>query len=1493
MMLMFILLCNLAITLTVGNTNNSVPINTKQFEEIELQLQLHTELSDGIDISRNLRLSYSFHKDYPDYNPNSNKLDSSNSEQNSAESRNSKYVELIVPKYSDNNKNAVLHEQLKSFYNLNIKNEVRKAGRVISVHSNSNNYGNRNGKSYSNSVLDTVKVQALQEFHTALRTGSLHEETDINSDSFDNRTKLLLESIQELLDQYEPCAFIEHYDKTDSTDNSNSVIPYNGNSKKPLSYYISNWYPGLLSVFFNEGKSSNADDDDSSNNSNEEDIIEIELYHNMFTYQPSNIYLVRPMANKENALPDKYSCVQTILDLDIMRYDLLPFEYENTFGKLLCRCKYTYLPLNLPDTNYFSFWGSMKALVDSAIASVKTCAVTDENLDNKSSFARELKRSHMIVIRNETDAHGDFNSDFADATPTFDHNRPPYSSSSRYSSSRYSSKGTLGKMEAGSVGSSSAVTDSTVLKKVSSCSEYITVAALKSLPLYDTTKKYLSSAIARYYSNIASSVISIRDYSTIFNTLVQHGSEVTRLAECSILLMNDKTLVDDDKDGGDTTINNTTSTVHTSTKYERPVRTTEPKEAGIIISNTTSTMNTNVEDGSGVSHRRLGTVRSPRSKKKTYLYRSNNPTKVFSVDENPVLLDIDYQDSSSGDPVDDKIVSAIKSIGYDSSLISEQSKSSKKLNTNIFELFHSQYKNAQRLLHNREDTEYRRWMKSLKFGNEIKAIKEAKVVYIYGSRLSLLSVKLSELLAKQKRNEIGIVVSIVDDPLSIVPHQNLQQIMNINNNILCHRPISTIRLLAIASIQETADINIIESSIIIKLLIQSCANVNHHKCDYNLFEESMSVLIGTGLVTFIEFPPYDVVKNVINGLPKDCIEVLLDRYSTVDSMITRIVSSDNVQSSRSILKLKLSTSFQATSVYKVSLKADNSVERKSGISIKSLVKLGIVDHQKKHLLNMLMGVPMWMLNNRNAEGGRIPSMMDDLMLLARRVKTKVMWSLVIKKLESNDLTRGIDYSVITDKLEGNKVYRIISRELKEHQADLSFGKFSFLNYGSNFGYFTTRLAIDFPNATIISLERDLYRATHAYNVSNALAINNSMVCNLQESDTTVLKNIYDSPELFRYQYQSSKQLLSLFTDSINMEAWGNIMGLVLSIAITSFLTVPSSAQVSWIMYSIYGQLYYRDNNPFNKQVADEIYVYSVNGLGADLADDSFFDHDTKQIVTQLNSLNTLQNHPQVAYQQFELTFLLHNTRVAAGGSTSVKFQTIPSEDDNQISVVRSDIVNMTRYVHHHYDYKRDGHKRTYTMRVFLNDSLTSSALEMIQDLSKAVVSIENNALRLSKVQEESGGLDQLESRYGFPHPLLRDDNINATFRRLMYSEQDSILLPLGSHTNNNHIVSVNLYRDSDTFPIPYTSIYGVTLISLIRLGLLESQRDKLFELFIRLPLYEDMAPWNIVIMGDVSIRDTSSHIEISSNLFILRDWITLTMTPRSLSLMQMYPKLIW
>lgn len=149
-------------------------------------------------------------------------------------------------------------------------------------------------------------------------------------------------------------------------------------------------------------------------------------------------------------------------------------------------------------------------------------------------------------------------------------------------------------------------------------------------------------------------------------------------------------------------------------------------------------------------------------------------------------------------------------------------------------------------------------------------------------------------------------------------------------------------------------------------------------------------------------------------------------------------------------------------------------------------------------------------------------------------------------------------------------------------------------------------------------------------------------------------------------------------------------------------------------------------------------------------------------------------------------------------------------------MVRVDIANMTRHVHHHFDYRKDGHTRTYTMHVVVNTTSTELA---------------------QGVMGSDPGLST--RKYDPPGVLSAQED-----------PQKSLELGLGQHVAWGRVVEVYLNRDTDGQFIPYTTLHGVTLIAAMRLGLLPALRQRAYDRFLSLPLYEDMAPWNIVFRGD-------------------------------------------
>jgi hypothetical protein len=96
---------------------------------------------------------------------------------------------------------------------------------------------------------------------------------------------------------------------------------------------------------------------------------------------------------------------------------------------------------------------------------------------------------------------------------------------------------------------------------------------------------------------------------------------------------------------------------------------------------------------------------------------------------------------------------------------------------------------------------------------------------------------------------------------------------------------------------------------------------------------------------------------------------------------------------------------------------------------------------------------------------------------------------------------------------------------------------------------------------------------------------------------------------------------------------------------------------------------------------------------------------------------------------------------------------------------------------------------------------------------------------------------------------LRNASSTASFLAAGGNERAVGLLPRGHHANNGDVVSVFLRRGVDDSLIPYVTLHGVSLIAMLRMQLVPLHRTRAYHQFVQLPLYEDMAPWNIVFVG--------------------------------------------
>ena len=432
-------------------------------------------------------------------------------------------------------------------------------------------------------------------------------------------------------------------------------------------------------------------------------------------------------------------------------------------------------------------------------------------------------------------------------------------------------------------------------------------------------------------------------------------------------------------------------------------------------------------------------------------------------------------------------------------------------------------------------------------------------------------------------------------------------------------------------------------------------------------------------------------------------------------------------------------------------------------------------------------------------------------------------------------------------------------------------RFSFVDHNSGSGYLSIQLAKKYPNATVLSLERNNLRVKRHIKVLQSLGVINNEVCEKNSDDASIYKNIYESPELFRFQMMGTG-FIEHFRDTDSISQWGSDMGSMLSSALTSFVNIPKSEQISVGMY-IFFDSFNSDFGFARGPLRPLRNVYAIDSLSSFESKVRHFSQfleqvkqnyqeslgekefcvigeptavlDNSQLIkpyspvvkTMKYGLNLgvssdyvhYWKHPTPFFHSFETNLLLSFAK-APSGNTKVKLTPL-FLNSQKSTIIRVDILNMTRKVHHHYESAKDGHKRTYTMRVVVNSSQSEEVTNLIGNPSLAISEPARSSVTLFKPSSY-----RLVDEYS-----RQEEKYPGGFK-----------LELGSHPNLDSIVTVNLMRDSTVpFYIPYTTIYGVTLITALRLGLESSQRDRLFSNFLRLPLYEDMAPWNVVLMGQV------------------------------------------
>ncbi|KAA0147510.1 hypothetical protein FNF31_07572 [Cafeteria roenbergensis] len=398
----------------------------------------------------------------------------------------------------------------------------------------------------------------------------------------------------------------------------------------------------------------------------------------------------------------------------------------------------------------------------------------------------------------------------------------------------------------------------------------------------------------------------------------------------------------------------------------------------------------------------------------------------------------------------------------------------------------------------------------------------------------------------------------------------------------------------------------------------------------------------------------------------------------------------------------------------------------------------------------------------------------------------------------------------------------------------SAGKFSAIDLESGAGALSLRLAQAYPEATVVSVEQSATLTDLHLAAAMRRGLGNAVLCRKQV-DPALVHSLYKSPEFLRF--------LTLGPDVLDLvrrhglSGAGDLLGYAMGSAATSFLRTPEAASLSLAFTSLFhsypdpdwiappaawGTPHGRQSSRHASAGARAGSPYAAAGAGAGVGEHAAMaplGGESAVVDPGFAGRFSLAFHPRPLFRRAEAR-ILSSLAKPPGGKLHVAATPVmaalpvaPDWPAMGSGVIRVDVVNMSRHVNHHFQSEKDGHDRTYTLIVQGNATAHEA-------------------------------LDQLA-------PAQRSDP-RAVYR----------LLDKGNHPNGGGVVSVRLTRDKDKAAIPYVTVHGVTLITVLRLGLLAPLRARAYGQFVHLPLYQDMAPWNIVFLGadlDYIDFDTRDH----------------------------------
>jgi len=795
------------------------------------------------------------------------------------------------------------------------------------------------------------------------------------------------------------------------------------------------------------------------------------------------------------------------------------------------------------------------------------------------------------------------------------------------------------------------------------------------------------------------------------------------------------------------------------------------------------------------------------------------------------------------------------------------------------------------MLEEEEPPFFAAWESSLR--GELESVDFASVLCL-GSEMGLLGLKVAQAHPK------AAVVSLRQSRAHGEAHVALLRLLKIRNNLPAANNLSLPLAAALLAPKDPFHVALLGESVVTHVLQQSLASSSSEsnvECDWSAFERLYGSLLSLAKTSFVLLPRMSALSKALAHVLPQCSQSLTQRYtpttatkagsdtkeqevqeeeaghgtygSPEELFLARCMAAAGHVSAR-VRRLRTSPAGSRLVLVRIqwedqeeaeggesaaldsgssSLGAPLDGEATRGVSVYSLLHCGVLPSIKAELFRLFLELPLWRFSSLPAVVPwklRFDTSESDVDG-GQRVRLALLVNVGTREYG------GAGGSQVAASVGGGGLaaeqslkaawWQTVRHELERSPAAHQNGRFSLLEYGSGGGALSMAVAQRFPNATVLSLESDGAAVAEHVSAVQRRGLWNNVVCE-GHMDSSVTTKFVESPELLRYQVLSMS-LLDLKPSSSGHPP-STYLSSLLSTGLTTFVHMPTDAHMSLAMEIFFFAAV--DAPPAHTPFTPLPPSSTWGLLGPHYIPDRL----------SASAEYSLASHPRGAMVGLDVAFLQHQTRGEGFTSTTISSERVLAPAGVAgIPLIRCEVVNMTRHVHHHFDYAKDGHTRTYTMTVEANATATALATAAVGPLEKA-------AFRESTPTSPSDtGSRYLVGSSSFASPLSS-------------SPPPLYRIPNGHHlTAAGTLVSVSMVRDKSTHVIPYNAIRAVTLIAVLRLGLVRSLKERAYKLFVKLPLFEDMAPWNIVFEGprldyiDYDTRDKTFDAEVQKTYQIL------------------------